>query len=316
MAAIESPCILVCSVDMKTGYCFGCGRTREEIVRLDRDDAGAPPRGDGAVAGAAGDGGTAAAARNAAARAWRANAALAWRHAAFLDRRWSILAVGLIILVAMDSSGEVLGLSTDDFGNLVYLVGAGRGDRRRHPCFGPALRPDGAHAGDLAAGDPGADDRLRISLRVAGRGEPRQRRTGVAEPAVAAPTATGAPSSPCSSGSTGISTRPMSTIERPTGSRAMVDTGATSTELTVRRRRTGRLRPVGAGVQRAGLHRQRRGQRRARGRGRRGDRRHRAQQPAAAGGRIRPARPEPARHELHRHAVGFRRARRPAGPED
>jgi predicted Fe-S protein YdhL (DUF1289 family) len=28
---IESPCILVCSIDMKTGYCFGCGRTREEI---------------------------------------------------------------------------------------------------------------------------------------------------------------------------------------------------------------------------------------------------------------------------------------------
>lgn len=31
MAAIESPCILVCSIDMKTGFCFGCGRTREEI---------------------------------------------------------------------------------------------------------------------------------------------------------------------------------------------------------------------------------------------------------------------------------------------
>lgn len=31
MTAIESPCILVCSVDMVTGYCFGCGRTREEI---------------------------------------------------------------------------------------------------------------------------------------------------------------------------------------------------------------------------------------------------------------------------------------------
>lgn len=31
MTAIESPCILVCSIDMKTGYCFGCGRTREEI---------------------------------------------------------------------------------------------------------------------------------------------------------------------------------------------------------------------------------------------------------------------------------------------
>lgn len=31
MAAIESPCIMVCTMDMKTGYCFGCGRTRDEI---------------------------------------------------------------------------------------------------------------------------------------------------------------------------------------------------------------------------------------------------------------------------------------------
>lgn len=31
MTSIESPCILVCSIDMKTGYCFGCGRTRDEI---------------------------------------------------------------------------------------------------------------------------------------------------------------------------------------------------------------------------------------------------------------------------------------------
>lgn len=31
MAAIDSPCILVCSIDLSTGYCFGCGRTREEI---------------------------------------------------------------------------------------------------------------------------------------------------------------------------------------------------------------------------------------------------------------------------------------------
>ena len=31
MTPIESPCILVCSIDAKTGYCFGCGRTREEI---------------------------------------------------------------------------------------------------------------------------------------------------------------------------------------------------------------------------------------------------------------------------------------------
>lgn len=28
---MESPCILVCSIDDKTGYCFGCGRTSEEI---------------------------------------------------------------------------------------------------------------------------------------------------------------------------------------------------------------------------------------------------------------------------------------------
>lgn len=29
--SIESPCILVCSIDLKTGYCFGCGRTGDEI---------------------------------------------------------------------------------------------------------------------------------------------------------------------------------------------------------------------------------------------------------------------------------------------
>lgn len=32
MTAIESPCILVCSIDERTGYCFGCGRTRDEIA--------------------------------------------------------------------------------------------------------------------------------------------------------------------------------------------------------------------------------------------------------------------------------------------
>ncbi len=32
MTSIESPCILVCSMDMKTGYCFGCARTRDEIA--------------------------------------------------------------------------------------------------------------------------------------------------------------------------------------------------------------------------------------------------------------------------------------------
>ena len=29
---IQSPCILVCSIDMRTGFCFGCGRTRDEIA--------------------------------------------------------------------------------------------------------------------------------------------------------------------------------------------------------------------------------------------------------------------------------------------
>jgi aspartyl protease family protein len=37
----------------------------------------------------------------------------------------SILAAGLIVLVATDSSGEVLGLSADRFGNLVYLSALG-----------------------------------------------------------------------------------------------------------------------------------------------------------------------------------------------
>ncbi|MCY6380267.1 DUF1289 domain-containing protein [Hoeflea prorocentri] len=29
---MESPCILVCSIDVKTGFCFGCGRTGDEIA--------------------------------------------------------------------------------------------------------------------------------------------------------------------------------------------------------------------------------------------------------------------------------------------
>lgn len=28
---METPCILVCSIDIKTGFCFGCGRTGDEI---------------------------------------------------------------------------------------------------------------------------------------------------------------------------------------------------------------------------------------------------------------------------------------------
>lgn len=32
MTTIETPCILVCSIDPASGYCFGCGRTSDEIV--------------------------------------------------------------------------------------------------------------------------------------------------------------------------------------------------------------------------------------------------------------------------------------------
>lgn len=31
-AAIDSPCILVCTIDSATGYCRGCARTRDEIA--------------------------------------------------------------------------------------------------------------------------------------------------------------------------------------------------------------------------------------------------------------------------------------------
>jgi predicted Fe-S protein YdhL (DUF1289 family) len=31
ISTIESPCILVCAIDERSGYCFGCGRTRREI---------------------------------------------------------------------------------------------------------------------------------------------------------------------------------------------------------------------------------------------------------------------------------------------
>ncbi|MGE0733958.1 MAG: DUF1289 domain-containing protein [Alphaproteobacteria bacterium] len=30
---MKSPCILVCQLDHRTGYCFGCGRTGDEIMR-------------------------------------------------------------------------------------------------------------------------------------------------------------------------------------------------------------------------------------------------------------------------------------------
>lgn len=37
---MKTPCILVCQLDAVTGWCFGCGRTGDEIARWGRiDDA-------------------------------------------------------------------------------------------------------------------------------------------------------------------------------------------------------------------------------------------------------------------------------------
>ncbi len=33
---IESPCQLICQLDLKSHHCFGCGRSREEIARWTR----------------------------------------------------------------------------------------------------------------------------------------------------------------------------------------------------------------------------------------------------------------------------------------
>ncbi|MEM8652546.1 MAG: DUF1289 domain-containing protein [Pseudomonadota bacterium] len=30
---MQSPCVLICSIDLKTGFCFGCGRTKDEIAQ-------------------------------------------------------------------------------------------------------------------------------------------------------------------------------------------------------------------------------------------------------------------------------------------
>ena len=30
---IESPCVLICAIEPRSGYCYGCGRTRTEIAR-------------------------------------------------------------------------------------------------------------------------------------------------------------------------------------------------------------------------------------------------------------------------------------------
>lgn len=35
----KSPCILVCQLDRRTGWCLGCGRTGDEIMEWPRADA-------------------------------------------------------------------------------------------------------------------------------------------------------------------------------------------------------------------------------------------------------------------------------------
>ena len=42
--AIETPCVKICVVDPETGYCIGCGRTREEIAGWLKLRAGRAPR--------------------------------------------------------------------------------------------------------------------------------------------------------------------------------------------------------------------------------------------------------------------------------
>lgn len=32
MAAMETPCVRICMIDEATGFCTGCGRTRDEIA--------------------------------------------------------------------------------------------------------------------------------------------------------------------------------------------------------------------------------------------------------------------------------------------
>jgi len=29
---VDSPCVLICSMERESGYCFGCGRTTDEIA--------------------------------------------------------------------------------------------------------------------------------------------------------------------------------------------------------------------------------------------------------------------------------------------
>jgi hypothetical protein len=37
---VSTPCILVCQLDHGTGWCFGCGRTADEIARWGALDEG------------------------------------------------------------------------------------------------------------------------------------------------------------------------------------------------------------------------------------------------------------------------------------
>ena len=121
-----------------------------------------------------------------------------------------VLVGGLIVLVMTNSSGEVLGLDTDSFGNLVYLGALGAlvasGILASGQRFGQTVRTLAMWLLVILVFMAGYEYRYElqdVASRVSGGHHPRQ-------PAVRSPTATGAPSSRCGSGWTGIS-RPMST---------------------------------------------------------------------------------------------------------
>ena len=71
-----------------------------------------------------------------------------------------ILAAGLIVLVVTDSGGQVLGLDTDSFGNLVYLGASAHWWRAASSPPGSASARQSRTLAHVAAGDPGLHGRL------------------------------------------------------------------------------------------------------------------------------------------------------------
>jgi predicted Fe-S protein YdhL (DUF1289 family) len=151
MSAMESPCILVCSIDLKTGYCFGCGRTREEIgawtlysPEKRREIMAQLPEGWKAW--------NASRAAKRAAAAWPANAAedrpgQAETMNPFAFIVFGILGAGLLILVFNGNDGTIGPMTDDQFARTIYLGLFGARAGRRPVRLGPALRQMARQAG-------------------------------------------------------------------------------------------------------------------------------------------------------------------------